>query len=357
MLAPPWITVPPSGYGGIETVIATLCDSLVRRGHDVTLFAAPGSHSAGRTCPVLDRAWPEAIGEARHEADHVATALDHIDTGSYDVVHDHCGYVGLAMADRAGVPVVHTAHGPFDEQNRAFYARHGHRALVVGLSRSQIAAAPAGIRLHGAIANPLDCGRWHPGEEEPGEHLVWLGRFARVKGAHRAIDVARRAGMPLVLAGVVQPGQESYFDHEIGPHVDGESVRFVGEVGGERKRRLLAGARALLMPIRWDEPFGMVMVEALACGTPTIAFPHGAAPEIIEDGRCGFLVEDERAMARAALRAGTIDRAACRARAEALCRPDRVAERYEQAYLTAMRATGRGPAPGLAAVSTTTTAV
>ena len=130
MLAPPWIPVPPSGYGGIETVVAVLTDTLVERGHDVTLFAAPGSSCAGRTHAVLDRAIPDEIGAARHEVDHVTTAFDVIegDRRAFDVIHDHSGHVALAMADRVSLPLVHTEHGPFDASARSFYGRHGHRA-------------------------------------------------------------------------------------------------------------------------------------------------------------------------------------------------------------------------------------
>jgi glycosyltransferase involved in cell wall biosynthesis len=154
--------------------------------------------------------------------------------------------------------------------------------------------------------------------------------------------VARLARLPLVLAGPVQPGQEAYFEARIAPHVDGRSVRYVGEVGGRAKQELFASARALLMPIRWDEPFGLVMVEALACGTPVVAFPEGAAPEVVADGRTGFLVQDEEEMAAAALRASAIDPAACRGHVLARFNAARVAERYADVY---RRVAERPPAP------------
>ncbi len=149
-----------------------------------------------------------------------------------------------------------------------------------------------------AIPNPIDLQDW-PLREHKDDYLLWIGRMTAEKGPHRAIAAARAAGVPLVLAGVIQPGQQAFFDREVAPHIDGERVRFVGEVGGSVKRSLFAGARALLMPIRWEEPFGMVMVEALACGTPVIAFPEGAARELVLHGQTGFLVEDEQAMGAA----------------------------------------------------------
>jgi len=138
-----------------------------------------------------------------------------------------------------------------------------------------------------------------PLREHKDDYLLWIGRMTAEKGPHRAIAAARAAGVPLVMAGVIQPGQQTFFDREVAPHLDGDRVRFVGEVGGAAKRSLFAGARALLMPIRWEEPFGMVMVEALACGTPVIAFPEGAARELVIDGQTGFLVDDELAMGAA----------------------------------------------------------
>ncbi len=152
------------------------------------------------------------------------------------------------------------------------------------------------------------------------------------KGPHRAIVAARAAGVPLVLAGVIQPGQQAFFDREVAPHIDGERVRFVGEVGGSLKRSLFAGARALLMPIRWQEPFGMVMVEALACGTPVIAFPEGAARELVVDGQTGFLVDDEQAMATAIGQLPIIAARTCRAWVAEHCDVDVVAAAYERAY-------------------------
>ncbi len=158
-----------------------------------------------------------------------------------------------------------------------------------------------------------------------------------VKGPHRAIAAARVAGVPLILAGVIQPGQQAFFDSEVAPHIDGDRFRFVGEVGGAAKRSLFADARALLMPVRWDEPFGMVMVEALACGTPVIAFPEGAARELVVEGKTGFLVEDEVAMGAAVGQLPRIAAAACRTWVAEHCEAGVVAHAYEQAYRGALR--------------------
>ena len=169
------------------------------------------------------------------------------------------------------------------------------RRTLVGISRAQLSSAPPGLGPIASIPNPIDLRAW-PLQERKGDYLLWVGRMTPEKGAHRAIAAARAVDVPLILAGVIQPGQQAFFDREIAPHIDGDRVQFVGEVGGSAKRSLFARARGLLMPIRWNEPFGMVMVEALACGTPVIAFPEGAARELVVDGKTGFLVDDERGM-------------------------------------------------------------
>ncbi len=338
MLAPPWIAVPPSGYGGVETVVSVLTEALVRRGHDVTLFCAPGSASSADVVPLLAGSHPDEIERSLYEADHVARAFDEIELASprFDVVHDHCGFTALAMADRLATPFVHTLHGQFTAATAAFYAHHGHKAALVPISRAQLASAPPGLEASEPIPNPIDVQAW-PLRERKDDYLLWVGRITAEKGPHRAIAAARAAGVPLVLAGVVQPRQRAFFEREVAPHVDGERVRFVGEVGGATKRSLFAGARALLMPIRWREPFGMVMVEALSCGTPVIAFPEGAAAELVVEGTTGFLVEDEEAMAAAVGRLSEIAPRDCRAWVALHCDVDVVAAAYEQAYRAAMR--------------------
>jgi glycosyltransferase involved in cell wall biosynthesis len=335
MLAPPWISVPPPGYGGVESVVSVLTDALVRRGHAVTLFCAPGSVSSARVVTLLEQSHPEEIERSLYEVDHVARAFREIDLAAYDVrfdvVHDHCGFTALAMADRLATPLVHTLHGQFTASTAAFYARHGHKAALVGISRAQLESGPAGLEAVCAIPNPIDVRAW-PLREHKEDYLLWVGRMTAEKGPHRAIAAARAAGVPLVLAGVIQPGQQAFFDREIAPHVDGDRVRFLGEIGGSLKCSVFAGARALLMPIRWEEPFGMVMVEALACGTPVIAFPEGAARELVLDGQTGFLVDDEQAMGAAVARLPGIAARDCRAWVAEHCDVDVVAAAYERTY-------------------------
>ncbi len=335
MLAPPWIPVPPPGYGGVESVVSVLTEALVRRGHEVTLFCAPGSRSGARVSTLLGECHPDEIERSLYEVDHVSRAFDEIDAagqdGGFDVVHDHCGFTALAMADRLDTPLVHTLHGQFTASTAAFYAHHGHKATLVGISLAQLATAPPGLGPIDAIPNPIDLSAW-PLQECKQDYVLWIGRITAEKGPHRAIAAARAAGVRLVLAGVIQPGQRAFFDREIAPHVDGEHVCFIGEVTGAAKRSVFANARGLLMPIRWNEPFGMVMVEALACGTPVIAFPEGAARELVVEGRTGFLVEDESAMAVAIGRLALIESRVCRTWVRENCHVDAVVAAYERTY-------------------------
>jgi glycosyltransferase involved in cell wall biosynthesis len=340
MLAPPWIPIPPPGYGGIESMLALLCDALVARGHDVELFCAPGSRSRAKVTPLLPAAHPESIERALFEADHVGRALDRIEGADqpFELIHDHTSATALASANRIATPLVHTVHGPFDADTTPFYDAHGAKGRLVCISQAQARMAPSGADVATVVYNPLDVDAWPVGYHKE-DWLLWLGRFVPEKGPQRAIQVAKESGRKLVLAGTVQPRYERWFATEIAPHIDGTKIRFVGEVGGARKQRLFADAYAFLMPIRWPEPFGMVMVEALASGTPVLAFPEGAAPEIVEHGVNGFLVADEHEMAAMVDRAGEISPEACRTSAVRFS-PDRVAQGYEAAYAATLARAG-----------------
>lgn len=340
MLAPPWIPVPPAGYGGIENVVSLLTEELARRGHEIVLYCAPGSRSAATVRPLLRAAHPDQINEAAYEVDHVARALASIDAakdagGGFDVVHDHCGWAALAMADRLSTPLVHTLHGPFTRDQFDFFAEHGHKGRLVALSEAQLAQAPVPLRSSAIVPNPIVVEQW-PLRREKEDYLLWVGRISPDKGPHRAIEVARIAGRKLVLAGPVQPGQEHFYAAQVEPMLDGVAATYVGEVGGKIKTELFANASALLMPIRWAEPFGMVMIEALACGTPVIAFPEGAAAEIVLPGENGFLVGDEAQMAQAVGELASIDPARCRASVATRFDVEVVASGYERVYRQAI---------------------
>ena len=339
MLAPPWIPVPPPAYGGIEEVVRLLCEGLKARHHDVTLFAPPGSDSSADVMHVLEAPHPDEIQTAQFEVDHVARAFGLIDRAAeegrpYDVIHDHTGHAALAMADRVGAPLVHTLHGPFNEEACRFYAQHGRKACIVAISQAQLDDAPPEMGGGRVVPNPIELEEW-PFRPDKEDYVLWIGRMSPDKGPNRAITAAREAGVHLKLAGPVQPGQEEFFAAEVEPHLGDDGIEYVGEADGEGKRTLYQGARALLMPIRWPEPFGLVMVEALASGTPVIAFPEGSAPEVVEDGRTGFVVDDEHAMAAALGRLDEIDPQTCRRSCEERFSVEAVVSGYEDVYRAA----------------------
>src|SRR4051794_26545957 len=201
MLAPPWIPIPPPGYGGIEYVVALLTDALVDHGHDVELFCAPDSSSEARVRPLLDRPHPEEIERSLIEADHVGRAFGAMDEAAgggqpFDVVHDHCGYTPLAMADRLGTPLVHTVHGPFDRDTSPYYAFHGPKGKLVCISRSQRSMAPDEAGDPAVVYNPIDVDAWPVGYRKD-DYLLWVARMTEEKGPHRAIRVAQATGRPL----------------------------------------------------------------------------------------------------------------------------------------------------------------
>ncbi len=347
VIAPPWIPVPPPGYGGIEEVVRLLCGGLVACGHDVTLFAAPGSRSEARVVEVRDEPEPDNVEHSLVEADHVGAVFDRIDAARvdgrpFDVIHDHCPAVALAMAERLPEPLVHTLHGPFDEERTQLYRRHGRKATLVALSRSQCAEVPDGVVCDEVVPNPIDLDEW-PFREDKDDALLFIGRLDADKGPDRAIAAARAAGAPLVVAGPVQPENEEFFASEVAPALDGDAIRYVGPLDGDAKREAFARARGLLMPIEWPEPFGLVMVEALAAGTPVIAFDRGAAPEIVTDGENGFLVDDVDGMAAAIPRLAEIDPRRCRESVAERFGVDAVCAAYERLYAKVTAAGGRAP--------------
>jgi glycosyltransferase involved in cell wall biosynthesis len=348
MLAPPWISIPPPAYGGIEQVVDLLAAEFIRRGHAVTLFAAAESRSPAHVTTLLDSQHPDEIQMSLYEAEHSARAFDDIDAAAadghpYDIVHDHSGFTAFAFAGRLATPLVHTLHGPFTRETSAFYARNAGKAAALAISEYQRLQAPPQLDVVAVVHNPIIVDDF-PFRADKDDYLLFIGRMNDEKGPQRAIAAARRAGMRLLLAGPVQPGQTEFFESEVEPHLGSDGIEYIGEVG-EEKRDLYAGAAALLMPIRWPEPFGLVMTEAMACGTPVIAFPEGSATEIVLDGETGFVVEDEEAMGEAAANLGSIDAHRCRESAAERFDVSAVALAHERAYRKVIDRGGREAKP------------
>ena len=346
MVAPIAWACPPAAYGPWEAVASTLTEALVARGHDVTLFAAGGSRTAGRLRVTVPAPYEEdpSVDAKVAEALHLGAAM--AEAGDFDVVHAHCDFPALPFAPLIAPPMVATIHGlgPPGTRERVLpvWRAHADRVACVAISRAD--RHPA-LRYAATIHHGLRLEAWpfaDPGPEAP---LLFFGRSHPEKGPADAIRAARAAGLPLAMAGIVQDA--AHHAAEVAPHLDGRAVRWLGAVGGADRARLLGSARALLHLISFDEPFGLSVAEAMATGTPVIATRRGAMPELIEDGVTGFLVDDPDEAPEAIARLGEIDRRACRARVEALFTDARMAAGHERLYraLLAERA-GAAGAPG-----------
>jgi glycosyltransferase involved in cell wall biosynthesis len=314
LLAPPWTPVPPRLYGGIELVVDLLAQGFQAAGHDVLLFTTGDS-----TCPVERRhVLPVAqgwrIGMAVPEVIHVTSGYDALRDWGADVVHDHTIFGPFYSERYPDLPVVTTVHGPLESELGGVYERLDGRVPVIAISEAQRRPTPH-IRIARVIHHGIDA-RDFPFGAGDGGYFLFLGRMSPDKGAHRAMEAAHKAGVRLIMAAKMrEPSEYDYFEQFVQPYLN-ENLVYLGEVPHEKKLELLAGAAGLLFPIRWNEPFGMVMLEAMACGTPVLAFPEGAAPEVVQHGRTGFLCHDELDMAEAIGQVRTIDRAACRAAVE-----------------------------------------
>jgi glycosyltransferase involved in cell wall biosynthesis len=337
-VAPSWLAVPPKGYGGIEWVVALLADGLVERGHDVTLFATGDS----KTKATLDFVFAEApgprfINDIWHDTVH--TLHSFADPASFDLFHVHTPYSALAAGAVAGRPAVHTLHGAFVPEMRRLYEQVADRVWFVAISEAQRAHMPE-LRYAGVVYNGIDV-EAYPFRAEKDDFVLFLGRAAPEKGVLRAVMAAREAGARLVCAvKVADPEEERHWREEVLPAMPADAT-ILGEISFEEKVDLLSRARAALFPIDWDEPFGLVMTEAMVCGTPVVATPRGSVPEVIADGRTGFVVsvEDYAREAAAALgRLQEIDPAACRAHVEERFSKDAMVAGYERVYQTAIAA-------------------
>ncbi|SER77795.1 Glycosyltransferase involved in cell wall bisynthesis [Propionibacterium cyclohexanicum] len=331
MIAPPWFELPPKGYGGTEAVVAALVDQLVARGHEVTLIAsgAPGT-KAQHYVRVHDEPPSELLGSSVMPelvlAAEAGRALRELDL---DVVHDNSAAGPLLAAGRHE-PTVVTMHGPVSGDNGDYYRRLGTSIELVAISRAQMRQAP-GLNWAGCVPNGIDV-KSFPFRAHKEDWVLWIGRFCADKAPHLAIEAARRAGRPIVLAGKLsEPPEKEYFDQYVRPML-GPDVHYVGVADAALKRELYSKAACLVFPIQWEEPFGMVMAEALACGTPVVATPRGSVPEIVRDGTTGFIARGIDAFAQAINRVEEIDPAACRRDAEQRFDLPVMAAGYERVY-------------------------
>jgi glycosyltransferase involved in cell wall biosynthesis len=345
-IAPPWFAIPPTGYGGIEWIVALLADGLVEAGHEVTLLASGGSVSLAHVESVYDEPPSKRIGDPWYETRHVAAG--YLSRSRFDLVHDHTGTVGPALgALLDGPPVVNTLHGPWTAEVSALHALLAPTLHLVAVSRDQARRAPAAVSLAGIVPNgiPIDSFPVRAHRRGTGGYLAFVGRANREKGPEVAVQVARRLRRPLkMLVKINEPAEKAYWRDVVGPHLDGADVELVRDLSMADKARLLAGADATLFPAQWTEPFGLVMVESMACGTPVVGYGDGAVPEVVADGETGFVVApgDLDGMCAAVGHVEEIDPLACRARVEQRFSGARMVSGYAALFegLTAATAAG-----------------
>ena len=330
-IAPLTEAVPPALYGGTERVISWLTEELVALGQDVTLFASGDSITAARLEPM----WPRALRLDGTVRDPYALHMTMIEqvclrAHEFDLIHFHLDYLPFSVMSRQRTPFVTTLHGRLDlpEHHPVFAVFSS--VPVVSISNAQRRPIPKANwveTVHHGL--PLDLLR--PQAVEP-SYLAFLGRISPEKRVDRAIGIAQRCGLPLKIAAKVDRADQDYFDETIRPLLSSPGVEFLGEIGDEKKSEFLSGAIALLVPIDWPEPFGLVMIEAMACGAPVIAFNRGSVPEIVEDGVTGFVVEDETSAAAAVREVATLSRSVVRRRFEERFTARRMAEDYLRLY-------------------------
>ncbi|MBA2632000.1 MAG: glycosyltransferase family 4 protein [Chloroflexi bacterium] len=330
-VAPLIESVPPSAYGGTERVVSYLTEELVRQGHEVTLFASGDSRTSARLIAGapralrLDETVVDPIAHGTLEVERVAGMAD-----QFDIIHWHLDYFHFPLSRRLGVPYLTTLHGRLDLPDiQPLYAEFTDAPLI-SISNDQRAPLPD-VNWVGTIHHGMPADELTP-RYEPGQYLAFLGRMSPEKRADRAIEVARRAGIPLKIAAKVDEADRDYFEEHIEPLLEADHVDFIGEIGPADKGDFLGHAAALLFPIDWSEPFGLVMIEAMACGTPVIAYRSGSVPEVIADGVSGYIVETIDESVDAVMRLHEISREGCRASFEERFTVERMARDYVAVY-------------------------
>ncbi len=352
MVAPLYERVPPIRYGGTERVVYYLVEELVRRGHDVTLFASGDSETSANLVKVC----PESLNCSNRLADPMAfhflqLGLVFKDADEFDLIHSHCDFRALPFAPLTDVPTVSTSHNRLDSPEAHALITAYPESTITVLSRSQGQQLPAG-RCLGVTYNgiPVDEFAFHP---KPGDYVAFVGRLSPEKGPLEAIEVAEQTGISLKIAARINEWEREYFETQLRPRIQPPLIEFIGELNEQEKRKFLGNAKALLFPICWPEPFGLAVVEAMATGTPVLAFPRGAVPELVADGKVGFLCHDAQDMVERLSQIDRIDRHACRDWVAQNFSVPAMVDRYEAAYrqaidLAARHAAGASskPRPG-----------
>jgi glycosyltransferase involved in cell wall biosynthesis len=330
-VAPLAESVPPRLYGGTERVVAWLTEELVALGHDVTLFASGDSKTRASLVPIIPRAIrlskprPDPFPAYAAQLDALADAAE-----KFDIVHCHTDWLHFPLLTRLGVPHLTTFHNRLDTPELPPVIARFPDAPLVAISDHHRKPLPSANWL-GTVYHGMPANTFAP-SYEPGSYLAFLGRLTKEKGPETAIALARETGMPLRMAAKIPRSETRYYKERLQPLIDGDQIRLLGELNDTDKGKLLRGASALLFPIDWPEPFGLVMIEAMACGTPVIAFRCGSVPEVVEDGVTGFVVNDEIEAVAAIRRLGELDRRRIRATFDQRFTARRMAQDYLQHY-------------------------
>lgn len=340
-LSTPWERVPPYKYGGTELIVSLLTEELVRRGHKVTLFATGDSKTRARLRSVYPKAlyragipWTNSTWPMLHVAECMERSAE------FDIIHNHFNYFGLMMGAYVKTPMVTTYHGDFEtaEQDASKRAilEHCKRSAFVSISNDQRTHAKTKLRYLATVYNAIAIDRF-PFSAQEGTYLVWLGRIVQKKGVIEAIQAAKKFGMKLLIAAKIDVVDRAFYEHDVKPLLAKGKAEYVGELGHAEKTRLLKGAYALLNPIQWNEPFGLVMVESQACGTPVVGYKRGAAAELIVHGKTGFLTNSINGLVQHLKRVPEISRVACRKNVEKKFTVQHMVDGYEAAYRTLLK--------------------
>lgn len=331
-VSPLWERVPPPAYGGIELVVGLLCDELVRRGHEVTLFASGDSITLAKlesVHPCAMRLDPTVKDYGVYELLQLSQVYERAD--EFDIIHSHMGHTALPYANLVKTPTVHTLHGVFTPDNEKLF-NYARRQSFVSISNAQ-REARLGLNCIATVYNGVDVStyKFHEKPDQPA-YLAFLGRLSPEKGPHLAIEIAQRTGWHLKMAGKVDVVDQEYFEEKIKPHIDGKQIEYLGEANHAQKSVLMGGAVATLFPVTWREPFGLVMIESMAAGTPVIAMKIGSTPEVIVHGKTGFLCESVEECIVALDKVATLDRYACREHIFTNFSGQRMTDGYEAVY-------------------------
>ena len=339
LLAPPYLSVPPKKYGGTEKIVSLLADGLVELGHDVTLFATGDSQTREKLVIIF----PEELGNSGLKKDDGLLPLIHYTEclrrqKEFDIIHNHGQYLAMFVCEFSKTPVVHTIHGSYyageipEEKRQVLHAFKKHN--FISISENQRGGMPD-LNFVATVYNGIDLSQFSYTEKPRGDYLLWVGRIVAKKGPLEAIETAKKTNIPLVIAAAIDPADMPYYEKEIKPQIDGKFISYIGEINHHTSEELYGNALCTLFPITWHEPFGLVMVESMACGTPVIAYNIGSVPEIVVNGKTGFIVEIEsgvEGLSHAVREISQIQRGDCRTHILENFTKEKMVEGYEKAY-------------------------